>query len=76
LVLKDRYQKKSENGEFTLEPPLSRQDLAAMIGIHPETMSRTIKQLETDGIAHFSGRTVHVSKLDELFDELEMEHFL
>ena len=76
LVLKDRYQKKAENGEFTLELPLSRQDLAAMIGIRPETMSRTIKQLESDGIAHFNGRTVHVPKLDELFDELEMEHFL
>jgi CRP-like cAMP-binding protein len=76
LVLKERYQTESKTDDFTLELPLSRQDLAAMIGIRPETMSRTIKQLENDGIAHFSGRTVRVPKLDNLFNELEMEHFL
>ncbi len=71
LVLKDRYGMISEDGEFRLELPLSRQDLAAMIGTRPETMSRTIRQMEADGIARFSGRNVIVPTLDGLLDEIE-----
>ena len=71
LVLKDRYGMASEGGEIRLELPLSRQDLAAMIGTRPETMSRTIRQMEADGIARFSGRSVVVPTLDGLLDELE-----
>ena len=72
LVLKDRFATIAESGAFTLELPLSRQDLAAMIGARPESLSRTIKSLEDDGIAHFSGRTVHVPRLDTLLNEIEL----
>jgi len=71
LVMRDRYETVSSDGEVTMELPLSRQDLAAMIGIRPETMSRTIRQFESDGIAHFSGRTVRVPKVADLFDEID-----
>ena len=43
LVLKDRYGVTGDNGELTLKLPLSRQDMAAMIGIRPESMSWTIR---------------------------------
>lgn len=72
LVLKERFATSMEDGAFALELPLSRQDLAAMIGARPESMSRTIKSLEDDGIARFSGRTVHVPRLDALLDEIEL----
>ena len=76
LILKDRYATDVEDGSISLELPLSRQDLAAMIGIRPETMSRTIRQFEDDGIAHFSGRTVHVPRVASLLDEFEHEDYL
>ena len=76
LILKDRYATDVEDGAISLELPLSRQDLAAMIGIRPETMSRTIRQFEDDGIAHFSGRTVHVPRIASLLDEFEHEDYL
>ncbi len=77
LVLKDRHAKTTEGDkELVLELPLSRQDLAAMIGIRPETMSRTIRRFEEDGIAEFSGRTVRVPDVSSLIDEFEGEEYL
>ncbi|MFB3135749.1 MAG: helix-turn-helix domain-containing protein [Rhodospirillales bacterium] len=55
---------------------LARQDLAAMIGIRPETMSRAIKQLEEDGVAYFSGRSVQVPDVKRLLREIEPESYL
>ncbi|NQU60373.1 MAG: Crp/Fnr family transcriptional regulator [Rhodospirillales bacterium] len=72
LVLKDRYGVAGDNGDLNLELPLSRQDMAAMIGIRPESMSRTIRSLEDDDIARFSGRRVHVPSLKSLVNELEV----
>ena len=71
LVLKDRYGVTGEDGALVLELPLSRQDMAAMIGIRPESMSRTIRSFEEDDIAHFSGRRVHVARIEDLIRELE-----
>ena len=76
LILKERYATYVEDGSVSLGLPLSRQELAAMIGIRPETMSRTIRQFEDAGIAHFSGRTVHVPKIESLLDEFEHEEYL
>jgi CRP-like cAMP-binding protein len=51
LVFVDRHGTKSDDGFLNLNLPLSQQDLAAMIGTSPESMSRTIRKLEDDGIA-------------------------
>jgi CRP/FNR family transcriptional regulator len=72
LVFKDRFATSAGDGAFTLELPLSRQDLAAMVGARPESMSRAIRSLEDDGVARFSGRTVHVPRLDTLLDEIDL----
>ena len=74
LVLRDRFGASEENGAVSLELPLSRQDLAAMIGTRPETVSRTVRQLEADGIARFTGRMVHVPVFARLLDEVAPEH--
>ena len=77
LVLKDRYAKTAEGDkELVFELPRSRQDMAAMIGIRPETLSRTVRQFEEDGIAEFSGRTVRVPDVSSLLDEFEGEDYL
>ena len=70
LVLKDRYGVAGEDGALVLELPLSRQDMAAMIGIRPETMSRIIRRFEVGDIAHFSGRRVHAARIEDLIREL------
>jgi len=76
LVLQEQYGKTAADGGLSIELPLSRGDLAAMIGTRPESMSRTIRKMEDDGVAIFSGRTVHVPKIDELLNELGADiHF-
>ncbi|MBM3564972.1 MAG: Crp/Fnr family transcriptional regulator [Alphaproteobacteria bacterium] len=74
FILKDRFATENKDGRMTLELPLSRQDMAAMIGVRPETMSRAIRKLEDDGLAFFSGRTVRVPDTAALFAEIEFEH--
>lgn len=71
LTLKDRFSEVDDDGNIIVELPLSRQDMASMLGTRPETIARTIKGLETDGVARFNGRTVTVSDLDLLLDEVE-----
>jgi len=65
---------KTESGDtLSLELPVSRQDLAAMLGTRPETMSRAIRHLERAGIAHFQDRRVHVPAVHRLRDQAENE---
>ena len=70
LVLTDRFGRADSSGERKLELPLSRRDLASMIGTRHETLSRIITRIEDDGIAHFTGRSVHIPQLDALLEEI------
>jgi CRP/FNR family transcriptional regulator len=57
-----------DSREFEL--PVSRRDLASMIGARHETVSRIMSRLESDGVAYFSGRCVSIPSLDRLAAEL------
>ncbi len=70
LILNDRYGTSIESGKATIELPLSRQDLAALIGARPETLARTIQVLQKNNLAHFKGRHVSIPHLDVLLEEL------
>jgi CRP/FNR family transcriptional regulator len=70
LVLKDRSATADEQGRLTIDLPLTRRDLAAMLGARPESLSRLIKAFETEGIARFGAREVVVPDLDVLMDQL------
>ena len=71
LALKDRYGEASETGRLSIDLPLSRQDIASILGTRPETVARAIHALEVDGVVVFSGRRATVPDLDGLLDELE-----
>jgi CRP/FNR family transcriptional regulator len=72
----DKYGEKNAEGPTKFELPLSRHDLAAMIGTTPESMSRTIKKMESDGVAKFTGRTVLIPEIESLVMEFEPETFI
>ncbi|MDX1402204.1 MAG: Crp/Fnr family transcriptional regulator, partial [Kiloniellales bacterium] len=72
LVLNERFGKETKEGTHKIELPISRQDLAGLIGTAPETMSRTIQRLQTDGIARFDGRTVVISNIEDLYQDLRV----
>ncbi len=71
LVLKDRSSTVGDDGTLAVDLPLSRRDLAAMLGARPETLSRLIRDFELRGIAQFESRRVIVPDLDLLIDEVE-----
>jgi CRP-like cAMP-binding protein len=55
--------------EVHLELPVSRQDIASLIGVRSETMSRIIRAIEDEGLAHFKGRHVDIPDCRRLADE-------
>lgn len=51
-----------KNGaDWTMQLPLSRKDMADLIGVPPETLSRLLGRLQADGIFEISGREVRAA---------------
>jgi len=48
------------DGSVRMQLPLSRSDLADLIGVQPETMSRLLKRLKDDGTVVVSGREIQM----------------
>lgn len=59
---------KAEGEMLHMRLPLSRMDLADLIGVKPETMSRLVKRLEQDGVFAFSGREVRMPRNTDVAD--------
>lgn len=68
--LMDRHGRPVSDGSQVINLPISRRDMASMIGARHETLSRIIGRLEEDGLAQFSGRTVCVSRPLSLMEEI------
>jgi len=73
LVMKDRYAMVTEDNALVLELPISHKDMAAMIGVRPESLSRIIRKLEEEGVMTFSGRKVRVFSADSLLRDFYPE---
>lgn len=54
-----------------LAPPVSRTDMAALAGMTPESLSRCIRTLEAEGLAHFSRHHVVIPSVTRFRDALE-----
>ena len=59
LTLKDSCGVQASKCEFEL--PLLHKDLADLIGVRPETLSRAIAQLRSSGAVDLQGRKVSMS---------------
>lgn len=73
LELRHKHATVDDEGTLHLKLPMTRQQLAAMVGTRPETLARTLGALTQDGVALFDGRNVKIPDLDALFDEVEAE---
>ena len=71
LLLKHHHGEVNANGDIVIDLPISRQELAEMVGARPESVSRAITVLHNKGVAEFRGRKVTISDLDLLLDEVE-----
>ena len=72
LVLNERFGFETEHGEHHIELPISRQDLAGLIGTAPETMSRTIQRIQTEGLAQFDGRMVRLLDINAICQDVRI----
>ena len=70
MVLYERFGSPNEDGEFVLELPISRQDIASLLGTSPETISRSIGKVQEEGLARINGRKVRVRNLEALIQQL------
>jgi CRP/FNR family transcriptional regulator len=68
-VLKDHFGEIDDAGVLHLDLPVSRTDLAEMLGVRRESISRVIHELEERGISKFRDRHVEVPNPDELLSE-------
>lgn len=69
LTLKDRIGVADDDGSLRFDLPLSRMDIAALLGARRESIARAIRALEEAGVASFDGRAVRIPDLDALLDE-------
>lgn len=76
LILKDRYAKSTRDGGLIFQLPLSRGDIASMLGTRPESVARIIKELNQQGTIVFHGRKVTVTNLAILYEEANLENGL
>ena len=65
-MLAGRCAQPVRSGRCTFELPILNRELAELIGIRPETLSRAIAQLRTMGLAQVSGRTVTLPNVASL----------
>ncbi|NQV47780.1 MAG: Crp/Fnr family transcriptional regulator [Rhodospirillaceae bacterium] len=74
MVLFDQYGSGDELSGYMLKIPISRKDLASLIAVTPESISRAISHLEEDNLVRFEGRNVHFSNIEAIFDEIGAVH--
>jgi CRP/FNR family transcriptional regulator len=58
--LAERCGRREPDGTLTARLPVSREDLAGMIGVRPETLSRLMTRLKAEGALRASGRRLAI----------------
>jgi CRP-like cAMP-binding protein len=66
LVLGDRFGSRTSGQGFTCSLPVTRTDIAALIGVRRETVARLLQELEQAGILRLDERNIIVSDPEEL----------
>jgi CRP/FNR family transcriptional regulator len=69
-IFKDHCGRTAADGSLVLELPLTWRNISALIGVRPESMSRVIRKLDEEGLAHFRGHTVRIRDFERLMKEI------
>lgn len=69
LVFYERFGYQDEDGNSVVELPVKRGELAEMVGVRPESISRLIDQLQTDEIMSFKDRRVQFADVAEVLQQ-------
>ena len=71
MILREHYGRIVDDGSLFLELQLTRGDIASMLGIRAETLSRLIGKIESEKLAHFSGNKITIANPESLIEELD-----
>ncbi|MBC8339037.1 MAG: Crp/Fnr family transcriptional regulator, partial [Alphaproteobacteria bacterium] len=72
LLFRDNWGQTLEDGSVSIVLPVTREEIASMVGARPESIYRAIRRLESDGLALFKGRQVHIEHFELLAEELQI----
>lgn len=67
-ILEKRYGKRDSEDMLILDLPLSRRDIASLLGVRHESITRTINEIKKEGLAIFKGRQVVVPDWQALIE--------
>ena len=73
LYLGEKFGKK-ENGVITITLPLTHNDLASMVGLQRETVSRQIEKLAKQGIIDNQKHLIRIVNMQKLKEEVSLFH--
>jgi len=68
LLLRDRFAETDALGQLIYDLPLSRGEIANMLSVTPETVARTVRDLQDENIAIFQGRRKVIVPKPEILD--------
>lgn len=71
MLLRENTGQVADDGSLFMEVQLTRRDIASMLGIRAESLSRLVREIEAEGLAHFAGSTVTINNPDQLLAELD-----
>ena len=69
LVFYERFGYQDENGNAVVQLPVKKGEIAELVGVRPESISRLIDQLQTDDIMRFKDRKVEFSDVDRVLQQ-------
>lgn len=64
--LAERYGEEDETGAIMVRTPLTRAEMAAMVGMSPETAMRTLAEFVSEGLVRTAGRDLIIQQMDRL----------
>ena len=69
LMFYERFGYQDENGNAIVQLPVKKGDIAELVGVRPESISRLIDQLQTDEVMRFKDRRVEFSHVDRVVQQ-------
>jgi len=74
MVFYERTGRPDGQGGHMLDIPISRKDLAALIGATPESISRLINNLHAEGLVSISGRQAGFADMEAILEEIGLHY--
>lgn len=72
ILYHDKWGRYSVDGSVKIILPITRDDIASMIGAHPDSITRAFKLLESKGVLKTNGRQIYIEEFDRLVEQLHI----